>query len=230
MSLPIDDAHLPAAQLRTGDHMTRPEFHRLYEQMPSSFKAELLGGTVYVSEPLGKLHGYADNCLATMIGNYRARTPGVHPSNNATVFLSDDDEVQPDLLLRIAPECKGQTEITEDDYIQGAPELVAEIALTSRAIDLGVKRKRYIKAGVLEYIVVCLKPKKLRWFELQSARELSPGDDGVFRSIVFPGLWIHSEALLELDYAKALDVLCQGLATPEHEEFVARLARTAAEE
>lgn len=33
-------------ELHTGDRMTRAEFHRIYEQTPEEFKAELVGGIV----------------------------------------------------------------------------------------------------------------------------------------------------------------------------------------
>ncbi len=47
----------PAAELYSGDRMSRAEFHPLYKQMPEDFKAELIGGTVYVASPLKLKHG-----------------------------------------------------------------------------------------------------------------------------------------------------------------------------
>jgi hypothetical protein len=37
----------------------------------------------------------------------------------------------------------GQARLSKDDYIEGAPELVAEIAASSAAIDLGDKKRAY---------------------------------------------------------------------------------------
>jgi hypothetical protein len=37
--------------------MSREEFHRIYEQMPEDFKAELIGGIVYVASRLRRSHG-----------------------------------------------------------------------------------------------------------------------------------------------------------------------------
>ncbi len=45
----------PEEQLHSGDRMLRREFHRLYEKTPDGFKAELVGGTVYVASPLKRL-------------------------------------------------------------------------------------------------------------------------------------------------------------------------------
>jgi hypothetical protein len=53
--------------------------------------------------------------------------------------------------------------------------------------------------------------------------ELPPGPDGIYRSEVFPGLWLDPAALLRHDGPRVLEVLRQGLATPEHGAFVARL-------
>ena len=47
---------------------------------------------------------------------------------------------------------------------------------------------------------------------------------GVIRSEIFPGLWLPVDALLRLDYPALLPVLQQGLASPEHQAFVAALA------
>jgi hypothetical protein len=46
-------------ELHSGDHMTRAEFHRIYEQTLKNFKAELIGGIVFVASPLKRPHGTA---------------------------------------------------------------------------------------------------------------------------------------------------------------------------
>ena len=45
-------------------------------------------------------------------------------------------------------------------------------------------------------------------------------EDGLLSSRIFPGFWIHQEALLMQDSKLALEVLNEGLASPEHMEFV----------
>ncbi len=47
----------------------------------------------------------------------------------------------------------GQTTISEDDYIEGAPELIVEVAASSAAYDLHDKLKVYQRNGVKEYLV-----------------------------------------------------------------------------
>jgi Uma2 family endonuclease len=212
--------------LHTGDRMNREEFHRAYEATPEGFKAELIGGIVYVASRVPIRHGVAHVALGAALGIYKAATPGVEVGNNVTVLLGYDAEPQPDLYLRILPEYGGQSRNSEDDYIDGAPELIAEIALSGRSIDLHAKRNDYLRNGVVEYLVVCVREGELRWFDLREDRELWPGDDKICRVRTFPGLWIDTEALSAGNNARLLETLQHGFATPEHAEFVARLAAT----
>ena len=212
------------AELENGARMTQPEFHQLYEQTPEDFRAELIGGIVYVSSPLKLRHGTNHLSLGTLFFAYQGHTPGVECEDNTTVQLGEESEPQPDLYLRILPEYGGQSRTTEDDYLAGAPELVAEIAQSSQSIDLHTKLLDYARYGVREYLVVCLREGQLRWFDLPADEELHPDRDGVYRVRVFPGLWIHGTALLAKDYGRLMATLQQGLAAPEHAAFVARLA------
>ena len=67
----------------------------------------------------------------TWLGTYCAASPGVDLQDNATVRLDADNQPQPDALLRIEPEIGGNSRISEDDYIEGSPELIVEIAAST---------------------------------------------------------------------------------------------------
>lgn len=217
-------ADIERVELNNGDRMTQAEFHRIYEQMPQDFRAELIGGIVYVSSPLKITHGGNHLPLGSLLFTYEAATPGVESGDNVTVILGDLSEPQSDLYLRILPEFGGQSRTTADDYVRGGPEFLGEIALTSRSIDLHAKKDDYARYGVLEYLVLCVREKQLRWFDLRADQELAADADGVIRIQSFPGLWIHADALLAKDARRMLATLDQGLASPEHAEFVRRLA------
>jgi Uma2 family endonuclease len=219
----------PVPILESGDRMTQAEFHRLYEQMPEDFRAELIGGVVYVSSPMKRRHGKFHLPAATLVTMYESATPGVEACDNATVILDEGDEPQPDLLLRVLPEYGGQSRTTSDDYVDGAPELHWEIAASSKSLDLHGKRERYAAAGVKEYLVLNLQDKCLHWFDLTTNTELKPDADGIYRIRTFSGLWIDGPALITRDLPKLLAVLEQGLASPEHTVFVAKLAAAHAE-
>jgi hypothetical protein len=219
----------PAAppELHNGDRMTQAEFHRIYERMPGNFKAELIGGIVYVASPLKRQHGTSHLVWGAVFGTYVLNTPGLEAGDNATILLGEEGEPQPDVYLRILPEYGGQSCTTKDEYIQGAPELVAEVAVSRRSVDLHGKLQDYRRYGVREYLVLCVRERQLRWFDLSADQELGPAADGVIRVRCFPGLWIDVKALLNQD-RRLLTVLEQGLATPEHAAFVQSLAEARA--
>jgi Uma2 family endonuclease len=102
---------------------------------------------------------------------------------------------------------------------------VVEIAKASRFIDLGPKLADYGRAGVAEYLVRALDPDEVSWFRQRDGalQRIAPADDGLYRSEVFPGFWLDPEALLAGDLKRLREVVDQGLATPEHAAFVARL-------
>ena len=214
---------IPFPSLQTGDRMTRVEFHELYKQTPEKFKAELIGGIVYVASPVGIPHGANHIALDVVVGIYALRTPGIEVCDNATIFLGDDGEFQPDLFLRILAKYGGRTRTTKDNYVAGPPEWIAEVADSSKSIDLGRKKTEYRRHQVLEYLVMCVKERKLRWFDLQGDEELKP-DDGIYRMRTFPGLWIHGKALFARDATLLIETLEEGMATPEYKAFAKKLA------
>ncbi|MBI3330470.1 MAG: Uma2 family endonuclease [Nitrospinae bacterium] len=212
--------------LENGDRLTRDEFERRYEAMPHLKKAELIEGVVYVPSPVRYRHHGAPHALViSWLGQYAAGTPGVGLSGNSTVRLDLDNEPQPDALLLIDPSCGGQTRVSPDDYIEGAPELVAEVASSSVSYDLHAKLHVYRRNGVREYIVWRVLDEAIDWFVLRAGQyERLPVDpNGLLRSEVFPGLWLDPEALVRGDLATVLAIVQQGLASPEHATFVTRL-------
>ena len=214
-------AVLPA--LENGDRLTRSEFERRYEAMPHLKKAELIEGVVYVGSPVRYTqHGQPNFDLETWLGVYRAATPGVFGAGNTTVRLDLDNEPQPDVLLRL--DRGGRSRIDDDGYVDGAPELVVEVAASSASYDLHDKLRAYRRNGVPEYVVWRVLDGGLDWFVLRdgSYERLQPDDVGVLRSEVFPGLWLSVPALLAGDLAAVLATLQLGLAAPEHAAFVER--------
>ena len=208
-----------------GQRLDQATFHERYAAMPPETRAELIGGVVYMPSPLRGDHGDTSELISGWLFTYRLKTPGVRASADATTKLGAFGEPQPDRSLRIPEELGGQTRII-DGYIVGAPELIVEISRTSRAVDLGPKKADFDRAGVLEYVVVELDPNQVHWFSLQEGRyeKLPPGEDGLFRSRVFPGLWLDPKALFAGDAGQLVADVERGAATAEHTAFAARLA------
>jgi Uma2 family endonuclease len=214
--------------LESGDRLSRAEFMRRYEAMPDLKKAELIDGVVYVASPVRqKYHGKQNHHLGTWLGYYESVTPGVEGGDNSTVFLESESTPQPDSLLFITPECGGHVRINELGYIEGAPDLVAEIAASSASYDLHDKLRIYRRDGVREYIVCRVFDRQVDWFFRHDDQfeRIPPDGAGIHRSKVFPGLWLDPAALLRGDLRALLAALSAGLASPEHGVFAARLQK-----
>ncbi len=208
--------------LEAGDHLSVEEFRRRYTAMPHTKKAELLHGVVYMPSPVSlRRHSLPHADLIIWLGVYRIATPGLESGDNATTRLGPESEPQPDALLFIPGALGGRSREAPDDYLEGGPELVAEVASSSVSYDLHVKKAVYAEAGIPEYLVWRVGDQAVDWFVLQDGRyaPLAPGEDGVLRSTVFPGLWLDPAALTARDMARVLAVLHHGLATPEHTRF-----------
>jgi hypothetical protein len=225
-SVPREEPTGRIPPLEQGDRLTRPEFERRYQAMPHVKKAELLEGVVYMPSPVrATKHGIPHAHFIGWLDVYAAATPGVIPADNSTVRLDLDNEAQPDGMLLIDSACGGQAKISTDDYIEGAPELAGEIAASSVSYDLHVKLNVYRRSGVREYVVWRVLDGELDWFVLRDGQfaRLAPDANGIYRSEVFPGLWLDAQALLRGDLVQVLAVLQQGLASPEHAALVAKL-------
>ena len=146
--------------------------------------------------------------------------------DNASVRLDLDNEPQPDALLIVDPACGGQATISEDDYVENAPELVAEVSSSSVSIDLHTKLGVYRRNGVQEYLVWRVVDREIDWFVLRDGeyQRQTPDVEGLLKSAVFPGLWLDVAALMDHKLAQVLIVLDRGIKSPEHAAFVARLA------
>ena len=214
--------------LENGDRLTRIEFEQRYQQMPHIKKAELIEGMVYMASPLRfTQHAEPHTLIMTWLGTYWSATPGIKIGDNATVRLDAENEPQPDALLRITVD--GQSTISEDDYVEGAPELIVEIAASTASIDLNDKLKAYRRNQVQEYLVWRVYDGEFDWFRLREGKyiKLQPNDKDIICSEYFPGLWLAQEALLTGDLAQVLTILQQGLKSSEHQNFVNQLSDNA---
>jgi Uma2 family endonuclease len=213
-------------ELEPGDRLSRAEFRRRYEAKPSLKKAELIEGVVYMPSPVRiRRHGRPHAHFIYWLVSYEATTPGVIVADNASVLLDLDNEPQPDAVLLIGPDHGGQARINDDDYVERAPELVAEVAANTVSYDLNIKLNIYRRNGVKEYIVWRVLDRQIDWFVLRGGDfvRLPLDDGGLYRSEVFPGLWLDPAALVRGDTQRVLTTLQLGLASSDHADFVTRL-------
>lgn len=226
--------------LRNGDHLARAEFHRRYEAMGDDVRAELIEGIVYLwrgndfSTPVSiDRHGTPHLHVAAWVGCYCSQTPGLVRGIDSTVFLDGVNEPQPDVLLGIPVAAGGRTRLVTRNgkrYVDGAPDLVIEIAASTASIDLNAKLAAYQRNGVGEYLVVLTEDQReVRWLSLADNRfePIPPDAGGLLKSRLFPGLWLDPAALLAGDLPALLAGLDAGCATDEHRRFAAGLAAAA---
>jgi Uma2 family endonuclease len=215
--------HVPV--LQAGDRLTRVEFERRYSAMPGLKKAELIDGIVYMPSPVRYTpHGRPHAMLSGWLAVYSAATPGVRHAIDTTLRLDLDNEPQPDLLLRIDGR-HGRSRLDAEQYLEGTPELIVEIAASSVSYDLHQKLHVYRRAGVLEYLVVRPQDAAVDWFVQQHGafERLSPNTRGMLASTVFPGLELDVAALLRDDEAALHSTLRLALGSSAHRAFVDRL-------
>ncbi|MEZ6063391.1 MAG: Uma2 family endonuclease [Planctomycetaceae bacterium] len=209
--------------LEQGDRLTRDEFERRYANMASDGKAELIEGVVNMQAAVrfGQ-HGSPHASLVGWLFLYQSQTPGTLVGDNATIRLDLDNEPQPDAALIIDPSYGGRVRISDDDYVEGAPELVAEIAASSVSIDMNQKKNVYRRNQVIEYVVWRVQDRELDWFVLRGGDyvPLEVSGDGVLRSETFPGLWLDANSLLSGDMNKVVEASQRGTASQEHARFV----------
>lgn len=212
--------------LENGDRVTRAEFERRYHQMGNVKKAELVEGIVYMPSPVRiRKHSNPHGRIMTWLGVYEATTPSVMLGDNPTVRLDIDNEPQPDALLRLEESVSGTSRISEDDYIEGPPELIVEIASSSASYDLYDKREAYRRNGIREYLVWLVEDQELRWYiwEEGSYQQQPLDESGMIKSPFFLGLWLNVSALLRGEMQQVLATLNSGLVSQAHQKFVEQL-------
>ena len=212
--------------LESGDHLSRAEFHRRYEMCPEIKKAELIEGVVILGSPVNRQHGIPHFDFCTILGVYRINTPGVLASDNQSVILGEENELQPDLCVWVDESRGERGKENEEGPLIGAPEFVVEVAASSAAFDLHSKLNVYRRNGVLEYLVLLAFEREMRFFRLIEGEYIAvePDAEGVLRSQVLPGFWFRSGWFWEGRLAELLQLVQEGIASPEHQEFVHSLA------
>jgi len=189
-----------------GDRLTRAEFERRWELHPEIKKAELIDGLVYTEMTVSRSHGKPHTILVAALASFAARATGIEALDNATVRLRGND-LQPDVLVRRT--AGGTSSVSDDDCIEGPPEFVAEIAVSSVSYDTHLKKEAYRRAGVCEYLVWQVYEERVDWWQLKDGEyvAIEAGEDGIIASKEFPELRLDVDALIAEDLAGVLAAL-----------------------
>lgn len=213
--------------LENGDRLTREEFHRRYKEMPENVRAELINGVVYFRTSTTVSHAEANAIVVGLIGLYSINTFGTIFANHVSIMIDEKSESQPDAVLRIEENCGGKSSVNDRDYLEGAPELVVEIASSSASYDLHDKLEMYEQKGVQEYIVWRVLDNQIDWFGLEKGKyKKFVGDkQGLIESKVLPGLRLNVKAILNDDLQKVLADLQNGLKSKKYKDFAKQLSK-----
>jgi Uma2 family endonuclease len=212
--------------LENGARMDQKKFHSLYKRTPEGFRAQLIRGIVYATNSRTTArHGSTHARAVYWLCLFAADTPGLAAVDRTTHLLGEESELEPDASLFVLPRFGGRVTTSWDGFLSGPAELVVEVANTSRSIELGAKKQDYEQAGVREYVVVLAREQSVVWFARADAgfAEVPAGTDGLFRSAVFPGLWLDPRGLFSPTTRPLTAAVKQGLASPKHAAFVAEL-------
>ncbi len=208
--------------LQAGDHLSRAEFERRYGAMQHVKRAELIEGVVYMPSPVYIQHGEPHANIMGWLFVYKLATPGLRLADNPSVRMDFDNEVQPDAVLFRDPRYGGRCQIGAEGFIEGSPELVIEVSGSTVSFDMNTKLRVYRRNGVQEYLVLLAQEERAVWHALVEGeyQALTSDEQGIVRSQVFPGLWLHPERFWAGDLDGLMAVLEQGLASQEHADFV----------
>lgn len=206
--------------LNNGDRLTRAEFERRYNLRPDIQKAELIEGVVYVASPVSPRHGIPHSDISTWIGVYRSATPSVWVADNTSLRLDLDNDPQPDVCVWL--DDRALEEIKDGQFLEVNPCFIIEVASSSAAYDLHDKKHAYRRNGIQEYLVLLAHEKQCRWFVWEAGEyvELEPNEQGIYQSRVLPGLWLDCAQFWAGTLFGVLQVLQQGLDSPEHQAFI----------
>ncbi len=164
-----------------------------------------------------------DGLIGLYSMNLRGTSFVIHP----TLIFDEKNECQPDVVLRIEENFGGKSWVNDDDYLEGAPELVVEISSSTASYDLHDKLEIYEQKGVQEYIVWRVLDEQIDWFSLENGKyqRLAPNKQGIIESKVFAGLRLNVEAMLKDDLKQVLADLQKGLQSKKYKEFSQRLSK-----
>jgi Uma2 family endonuclease len=221
----------PIPPLENGDRLTRAEFLRRWEAMPELQRAELIEGIVFMGAAAvrHRQHGRPYRIIIGWLDHYITETPGIDGGGNSSIGLDERNDAQPDGYLFLPAQLGSKLTVTAEGYLEGPPELVVEVSASTTSLDLNLKFESYRRNGVREYVVWRVLDKAVDWFVLDEGEYVPaiPDAAGVLRSRTFPGLWLDTTALVRQDAKQLHDVLRQGLASPEHQQFAALVAQYA---
>ncbi len=169
------------------------DYHQMIESgLLDNRSLELINGEIIQMSPEGVSHSFycrgTAKYLRLMLGD-RAEISEAHP-----IVVSPDSEPEPDIAILRTPDTLYQNRHPLPDDVFW----LIEIANTTLAKDLGVKRELYAQAGIPEYWVMNLQTLELVVFRNLTANEYRSETcwrSGAISPLAFPDISIEISKL-----------------------------------
>ena len=181
---------MTTTKYRTGMRMSLDEFLALDE---TDGKWELDDGVLYIMSSGTRDHQFLIFQFSWNLQNYLNEfdEPPAHFYHELTTILSWELQRAPEPDIVIVRE--GRPGVLEGRWVEGAPDIVAEILSTDRSRDLVRKRQIYAEAGVLEYWPIDPRNDTVTQLELRDGEYVERavlGADDTLATPLLPGLSI----------------------------------------
>ena len=172
--------------------ITYEEFKSLIKE---NQKGDLINGVVKMKSPATFRHERLFQFLTFLMQGYvAAKDLGVVLGSRTLVRIDEFNGYEPDILFV----SKDRTKIIKEMEVDGAPDVVVEIASKTSKLDDEVRKfNGYERLGVKEYWIIDSETGKAKFFRM--------GDDGlfyevelekgIFRSEAIPGFWLNLDWL-----------------------------------
>ncbi|HWR43047.1 Uma2 family endonuclease [Sporomusa sp.] len=169
-----------------------------YAKLPEGAGYQLVGGEIIVTPAPGRRHQRLVLRLVKLFDDYvECKNLGEVAVAPRDVYLGPHETYQPDILF-IA---KDRIDISAEDKVNGAPDLIVEILSPSTAYyDLRKKYRVYEKYGVKEYWIVDPEEKSIEIYNLTDGQfhlTVRQVDAGETASSLLPGFTVHLDILFK---------------------------------
>lgn len=160
-----------------------------YFRLPEGAPYQLIGGELVMTPAPGKKHQLALKRLLRLLDDYvEQNQAGEVLCAPRDVVLAENEVYQPDIVF-VARE---RLEISQEECVNGVPDLVVEVLSPSSAYyDLRKKFRTYEKYGVKEYWVVDPEEMSIEVYARQEGGLIrvarAEWDESIASAVVLPG-------------------------------------------
>ena len=185
----------------------RMSYEEFLDWLDEDTLAEWVDGEVIMSSPASLRHQSISHFLAQVMGVYAEQHDlGEIILAPFQMKLAESGR-EPDLLF-VARE---HLHRLGDTYLTGPADLAVEIVSPESAgRDRGEKFYEYERAGIAEYWLLDPQTRRAEFYQMgpEGQYHLTAADtEGVYRSVVLPGLWLRVDWLWQQPLPRVLDVL-----------------------